>query len=734
MAEPLTGVLGADFSAFVTEAAKANAALTTLVTSSSKMEDALAKLTTATEENHSSWAKNISEYISSEAIIKAVSEAFGTLTQFVGDSMGAAVESEEANSRLLAALQAQGTAMPSVVDAYNQYATQLQNTTTYSDDAARAAETMLAMIGGVMPRDMKAALAASADLASGLKIDLTDAAMMVSKALEGNEGALKKAGIAFDDTKGHVVSFDEIIGKVNDQFGGQAAAAVDTYAGHLAQLENSWSSLQGAVGRLITENNTVRTAIGLVTGAITENTSELTANKTANEFVSDAVILTAKAFDVALAGVQLLIAGYEKIVIAGNALGVAMFSVAATVMDTLTGIREGLSYVNPADYFNPEQYAADIAQLSGAADFFRGRVEDLNAETAVASDRAERWHASIQTVRGGLAGMIAKLEETRGEVVAQKPAIDENSNAWERNTQSRLRAAQAAADAAKAAKDEADWIKRRNDIEFEAEANLEKLWAQYQSVVSKASHDTVQAQIDDAWRAADAQVAAINKTGMLTSQMYDLIYRTAAATVDGIKQKTLEMDQYTRSHYALLATEAQQAYDRALASAEEYTPKRIQLLRDEAEAAQITLQNWQEAADKALTKTGDTADTTRDKIKKISDEFERARDVITQGFGAQNSEVVSAGSGRAFGSVVAGIPGVPASVAAGLFPSLPGIYAGGVAGALQFASGQNQYAPVRDITVTMNYPIANDPQALNQLARTVGDAIMSGVTRTGQRV
>src|SRR5215471_3221840 len=179
MAEPLTGVLGADFSKFVEECAKANEALGVLVQSSARMQDSLDKLAKSTDDNEVSWTKLVSSYVSGEVIVDTAIKGFESLTSLLTSTIESATKSEEANSRLMAALQAQGTALPSVIEAYDKYARQLQQTTIYSDDTAKSAETLLAMIGNVMPRDMEAALQATANLASGLKIDLTDAATML---------------------------------------------------------------------------------------------------------------------------------------------------------------------------------------------------------------------------------------------------------------------------------------------------------------------------------------------------------------------------------------------------------------------------------------------------------------------------------------------------------------------------------------------------------------------------
>ncbi|HYM22015.1 MAG TPA: hypothetical protein VEU08_02365, partial [Vicinamibacterales bacterium] len=123
-------------------------------------------------------------------------------------------------------------------------------------------------------------------------------------------------------------------------------------------------------------------------------------------------------------------------------------------------------------------------------------------------------------------------------------------------------------------------------------AETTKLWDAYYKAVNAASHDHVAAQISDVWLAADAQIAAIEKTKAITVEDYDIIWKTAEQTANNIIQKTLESDKYTREHYQLIADQAKAAYDFALDHAESYTNTEIQLLTDKYRIAQQAADHW----------------------------------------------------------------------------------------------------------------------------------------------
>lgn len=135
-------------------------------------------------------------------------------------------------------------------------------------------------------------------------------------------------------------------------------------------------------------------------------------------------------------------------------------------------------------------------------------------------------------------------------------------------------------------------LKKRAAVEAGQIAETEKLYDQFYKLQNAASHDTVQARINDAWLAADAEIAALEKTTKITIEDYDIIWAKAQQTADNIIQKTLESDKYTKEHYQLLADQAKIAYDFALDHATSYTNKEIQLLADKYRSAEQASMHW----------------------------------------------------------------------------------------------------------------------------------------------
>jgi hypothetical protein len=202
--------------------------------------------------------------------------------------------------------------------------------------------------------------------------------------------------------------------------------------------------------------------------------------------------------------------------------------------------------------------------------------------------------------------------------------------------------------------------------------------------------------------------------------------------------KTKEADATNQAYYVRLADEARVAYEIAAQAGSGYTAARIEQLRQESEAATATLQNWQTAAEQAMSSTGNAVDATRAQIAALNAELATPLATIRG--------EVAPGYVSPFGPV----PGMGGRLPAGAGGSVSAADADAYRPASYGALGNvfiqpptslvgrfRTEAPVINVqsgAVTMNYPIMNDPAALQQLGDTVGRAILSNVTRTGTPV
>jgi len=206
--------------------------------------------------------------LSAQAVLGTVSTAWHAFTGFVSSSVQSAAGAEAAQSKLTAALRQQGTATPEVIAQYNALSSTMQRTTVYSDDLTTEMQALLVQVGHVMPSQMAAAQASAADLASGLGIDLEQATTLVAKAAAGHTEALGRYGITVDALDVKNRGLVAVLEKINEQFGGQAAAQAATYSGSVKQLANAWDNLKEAIGRKVTEDPVVQAGLVAITKLI----------------------------------------------------------------------------------------------------------------------------------------------------------------------------------------------------------------------------------------------------------------------------------------------------------------------------------------------------------------------------------------------------------------------------------------------------------------------------------
>jgi len=208
-------------------------------------------------------AQAVSALSATEKRYKALGSVVARLAPVIG--LGAiarevvknSIESQNAIAQLEAAVRSTGGAAGKSVAELDAYSQQLQQLTTYGDEAVKSAQGLLLTFkeikGGTVDRATKAVL----DMSTAMGQDLKSSAVQVGKALNDpvlGVTALQRVGVQFTKSQrdvinalvetGDVAGAQTIILKeLESQFGGSAEAARDTLGGALAFLSNQWGDL-----------------------------------------------------------------------------------------------------------------------------------------------------------------------------------------------------------------------------------------------------------------------------------------------------------------------------------------------------------------------------------------------------------------------------------------------------------------------------------------------------------
>lgn len=91
-------------------------------------------------------------------------------------------------------------------------------------------------------------LKTSMDASAGTHKSLSTVVDSMSKAYQGNVGALGRLGVKTKDAAGQSLEFDAVLKGMNKRFGGDTAAAANTAAGQMQRLSIQWSDMREEVG------------------------------------------------------------------------------------------------------------------------------------------------------------------------------------------------------------------------------------------------------------------------------------------------------------------------------------------------------------------------------------------------------------------------------------------------------------------------------------------------------
>tara|TARA_Y100001963_G_scaffold53761_1_gene75330 strand:+ start:3828 stop:5819 length:1992 start_codon:yes stop_codon:yes gene_type:complete len=163
---------------------------------------------------------------------KILIAAFGftALNKTVGSTLRAFGEQELAEKKLEQALGRTSKGLLAQASA-------LQRVTSFGDEAIISAQALIAAFVDD-EEQIKAATAATLDLAAAKGMDLNSAADLVSKTLGSSTNSLSRYGIEVEGAVGSSERLNSLTKSIATTFGGQAKAQTDTYTGAMTQLSN----------------------------------------------------------------------------------------------------------------------------------------------------------------------------------------------------------------------------------------------------------------------------------------------------------------------------------------------------------------------------------------------------------------------------------------------------------------------------------------------------------------
>ena len=168
----------------------------------------------------------------------AFSKTIGRLTSVYG-------EQEAAEKRLSTAL---GFTNQELLD----FASAQQQITTFGDEVTISAMAQAAAFTGNQDA-IKSLTVVSQDFASATQRDLSSSMDLIVKSVFSSTNALSRYGIEINNSLTGAARFNAMMAELNDKFGGQATAALNTYNGATAALGNAVGDLGETFGEALAE-------------------------------------------------------------------------------------------------------------------------------------------------------------------------------------------------------------------------------------------------------------------------------------------------------------------------------------------------------------------------------------------------------------------------------------------------------------------------------------------------
>lgn len=254
--------LTADPTKLIAGANQAKVSLTGVATAAGTATAATNGMTSAMTSSAQSMLGPIARYLSVGAAIAGV-------VSVMKKSIDAAAEAQKINAQLEQVLKSTGYAAGMTADQLRDLATSLSRVTAFEDDVIIKAQSVMLTFTKIGSEVFPDAIEAALNLSTVLGQDLQSSVIQIGKALNVSAGdttaatmamsAMRRVGVAFTTDQvamatrlvetGDIMAYQQLIlGELSTEFGGQAAAALNTYSGRVQQLNNDWGNLLETMG------------------------------------------------------------------------------------------------------------------------------------------------------------------------------------------------------------------------------------------------------------------------------------------------------------------------------------------------------------------------------------------------------------------------------------------------------------------------------------------------------
>ena len=173
--------------------------------------------------------------------------ALGGIAAGLTSAVKAAMEDQKSQAELQRQLEKTFGANEALTASAERYISVTQLRTGTSDTELRASLGTLVRATGDLTQS-QGLLNTAQDISAATGKDLASVSLALAKASQGQFTALSKLGIPLDENIKKSKDFEKVIGLLNDQFGGAAETAANTFGGQLKILQGQFGEILETIG------------------------------------------------------------------------------------------------------------------------------------------------------------------------------------------------------------------------------------------------------------------------------------------------------------------------------------------------------------------------------------------------------------------------------------------------------------------------------------------------------
>lgn len=185
----------------------------------------------------------------------------------------AAIAEERSLTRLANSLAINGTYTQAAMKSLKDFTGSMEEQTGIADDVVASNLAVLSSLTKLSSQGLQQAQKAAIDMSAALGIDLESATKLVAKGIDGNTEAFKKYGITIQEGTNKTENFNNVVSKLNAQFGGAAGGVMKTFSGAVTGASNAFGNFTEEIARSVTSNPVVIAALNEITKIFNELTS-----------------------------------------------------------------------------------------------------------------------------------------------------------------------------------------------------------------------------------------------------------------------------------------------------------------------------------------------------------------------------------------------------------------------------------------------------------------------------